>query len=77
MMENHFRKIAAHRIKFTNGDTALLSVVFIKGDQVVAIQPLKLEEASTEWLPGTILIETDNQNIPHALYKGKRLTETR
>lgn len=77
MMENHFRKVAAHRILLPNGHIVLFSVVFIRGEHVIGIQPLKSEQAATEWLPGTIHINTDSQNIPYASYKGTRLKEIR
>ncbi len=74
MNKAHFRKVAAHHIKFADGRAASFSVVTIEGVRVVDIHPLKSEEASTEWLPGTIFIDIDKQAIPHALYEGQYLT---
>lgn len=73
MTEPHIRKVAAHRIIYPNGQTTSISVVHIKGIRVVDVQPLKSEKPLTEWLPGTISIKTNNQNIPYATYKGQLL----
>lgn len=74
MNKTQLRKIASHRITFPDGHSLTFSVVTINGERVIDVHPMKSEEALTEWFPGTIFIDIDNQAIPHALYKGRCLT---
>ncbi len=74
MNKTQIRKMAAHRIMLPDGHSLPFSVVTIVGERVIDIHPLKSEEALTEWFSGTIFIDIDNQDTPHALYKGRCLT---
>ena len=67
------RRIASNEIVLEDGSRRTLSVVEIQSGRVVSVYPLTQELAHTEWLPGSVTIECDEQGLRRAYYKGNMI----
>lgn len=67
------RKIASHRIVLPDHSELTLSVVEIQSGFVSRCYPLTGEQAMTEWLPGCMNLNYDEEGRLKAYYEGKVL----
>jgi len=56
------RKVAAHKVYFTQRDYLINQIVEITNSNILAIRELRHEEAMTEWLSGVIVL-TDKSDL--------------
>lgn len=68
-MSNKTRRIAAHIVETPNG-VVEMGVVDISDGKVVKCTKLHGEQASTEWLGGTITLSCDNEEQIRAYHNG-------
>ena len=64
------RRIACNELILPQGQHQTLYVLELQGGYVVRQYPLDGEQANTEWLPGTVVLEQDEQGL-RAHYQGK------
>lgn len=69
-MGNSLRRVAANTVVSPSG-TIENGVVEVADGTVTRCHQLDGEQAATEWLQGTIRLETDEEGKLRARYKGK------
>ena len=68
------RRVASHEVMLPSGESLLMEVVEIAEGRVVRHYPLGGEPASTEWLPGQIVLKHSAGGYETAYYQEKPLT---
>ena len=72
--KTQFRRIASNEVVTPEGRCLTLQVVELTDGVVSSLYPLQMEQASTEWFQGRLILKKESDDTVRAYYKNKPLT---
>ena len=72
--KTQLRRIASNEVLTPEGKCLTLQVVELSEGVVSSLYPLQMEQASTEWFQGRLILKKESDDSVRAYYNNKPLT---